>query len=134
MSRSPWPWVKKTLCCWPCTTLISPFVRSCSASDVTRCTRPSYSSTIVPSAVLLQPLGERRPLLRIDVVDLHCLVWYWYSSSRSRKRSKSSVRAKTVALTGFVRPCSTFLVWSESVYWLRGGQVPALVVAAEPGS
>ncbi len=50
MSRSPCPVTKYTLGCWPCTTLISPLVRSCSASDVTRCTRPSYSSTIVPSA------------------------------------------------------------------------------------
>ncbi len=47
-----------------------------------------------------------------------CFVTYWYSSRRLRNRSKSSVRAKTVAFTGLVSPCSTFFVWSDSEYWL----------------
>ena len=112
---SPCPWTKYTLCCLPCTTLIRPLVSSCSPSDVTRSVRPSYSNTTVPSAVTLYWLRQRRPPLEVDVLDLQLLrLTYWYSSSRSRNRWNPSVRRTRGSRTGFFRPCSTFLVWSDS--------------------
>ena len=100
----------------PWTTLTNPLTNSCSPSDETRSTRPSYSMTTVPSASTLYWLASdgRRTASMYSIET--CDDAYLNSSSRSRKRANSSDVANTLMLTGLSRLCSTLRVCSESVY------------------
>ena len=108
-------------------TLISPLVSSCSPSDVTRSTRPSYSNATVPNCCTSKRCASagRRSTSMYSTETLSDA--YLYSSRRSRNRSNPSVRSKTRIRTGRSRPCRTFLRLLRQRELLRGGQVPPLV-------